>query len=160
MGIRLAPMSASEFLTLYDQRVDDYAENLVRLGDSKPQDSLEKSREELKRLLPQGQETPTHHFEKILSEPGGFRVGDVWFAVEDRPCGKEVFVYWLGIDEPHRRQGYATATLQWLEGVGRREGAHRLSLSVFGYNQEARSLYDRLGFAPMVISLAKSLTPE
>ena len=160
MGIHLAPMSASEFLALYDWRVDDYAKDLVRLGDSKPEDSVEKSREEIKRLLPQGQETPNHHFEKIMSEPGGSRVGDVWFAVEDRPFGKEVFVYWLWIDEPHRRQGYATATLQWLEEMGRREGAHRLSLSVFGYNQEARSLYDRLGFVPTVISLAKSLTPE
>ena len=155
MGVRLVPMKPDEFRAFYDWNLHDYASEMIRADQANPENALEKSREEMVTLLPQGQETPNHHFVKVIHEPGGTRVGEVWYALQTYPAGREMFVYWLGIAEPYRRKGYATAAVHSLEAIASKERVRRVALAVFGNNREAQEFYDRLGFSATTIILVK-----
>jgi len=155
LGVRLVPMKPDEFRAFYDRNVRDYASDMIRADQATPENALEKSEEEMVKLLPQGQETPNHQFLSVISEPGETRAGEVWYALQDYPAGRELFVYWLGIAEPYRRKGYATATVHSLEALAKKEKVRRVALAVFGNNREAQMFYDRLGFSATTIVLVK-----
>lgn len=55
----------------------------------------------------------------------------------------------IGIGDPaYWGQGYGTETTQLMLGYSFRElGLHRISLIVFAYNERARHVYEKLGFA-------------
>ena len=160
MAVHLVPMTPGEFQAFYDWDLHEYARELVRADLWTEEPALERSLAELTRILPQGQATPNHFFQKIISDPAETRVGEVWYALQTYPVGKELFVYWLGIDEPHRRKGYATAALRSLEAIARQERVRRVALAVFGHNREARRLYDQLGFSPTMLFLVKPVESE
>ena len=87
---------------------------------------------------------------------------NVAFAI--RPHGQTALVGWVGfdgIDWPHgstslamgigdpgsRRKGYGEEALRLLLGYGFREmNLHRIELTVFGYNEPAIRLYEKVGF--------------
>jgi len=155
LGVRLAPMTPDEFRAFYDWNLHDYANEMIRAAQASPENALERSLEEMVRLLPQGRETPNHYFRNVISDPGETRVGELWYALQTYPAGKEFFVYWLGIAEPYRRRGYGTAVLRSLETLASNEGVRRVALAVFGNNREAREFYDRLGFVATTLLLVK-----
>ncbi|MFN8373752.1 MAG: GNAT family N-acetyltransferase [Anaerolineae bacterium] len=50
------------------------------------------------------------------------------------------------IDEPYRRRGYGTQTMQAIEAKAREFGAARIGPHVFSHNQGAKTLYEKMGF--------------
>jgi ribosomal protein S18 acetylase RimI-like enzyme len=48
-----------------------------------------------------------------------------------------------------RRLGYGAAVMRAAEHEARRHGASWLGLSVFGVNDQARRLFERLGYRPI-----------
>ena len=157
--VQIAPMTVDEFEAFLKTDIPRYATEHVRAGNWGKDFALERSEAEFKGLLPQGAETPDHHLCKILDEVTGQRVGEVWYAIQRDHGVVQVFVFWIGIEEPYRRHGFATQTFHLLEVTARKEGASRVALSVFGHNQAAHSLYARLGYVPIGISMAKSVAP-
>jgi ribosomal protein S18 acetylase RimI-like enzyme len=59
----------------------------------------------------------------------------------------QAWVYALGVKEPHRRQGVATALMHAAAQEARRRGATRLCLTVEKSNAGAIAFYERLGLA-------------
>ena len=57
----------------------------------------------------------------------------------------EAWVYALGVQVHHRRQGVATALMHTAGDAARRRGATRLCLTVEKTNETAIAFYDRLG---------------
>lgn len=67
------------------------------------------------------------------------------------------FVNNIEIAPEHRRHGYAEAAMTLLEIEARRLGAEEIRLHVFGSNSAARPLYEKLGYYPTDILMAKDL---
>jgi GNAT superfamily N-acetyltransferase len=157
--IRLEPMSAAELAAYLARSIPAYAASHVRTGEWSEAGSLERSRTEHERLLPDGVATADHCLRTIVDATNGRRVGEVWYHVRrdgDRP---QVWIYWIGIDPEFRRRGYAEATFHVVEDEARRLGAVRIALHVFGDNPGARALYSKLGYVATNVVMAKTLGP-
>jgi len=63
----------------------------------------------------------------------------------------------LVIDERHRGQGIGTALLEEAERLARQHGVKRLMIGAIVGNHIARKAYERFGFRPAVMELAKDL---
>ncbi len=56
-----------------------------------------------------------------------------------------------------RRSGVGTALMAWAEHWAREKGANQLELSVWEFNERARTLYERLGYRTITRRMWKSL---
>jgi ribosomal protein S18 acetylase RimI-like enzyme len=82
-------------------------------------------------------------------------VGFAWFVPEDRPFGRVVFIYDIGVDPEHRRRGHAQAALAAIEAFARDHGCVGVQLHVFGANAGARALYRRAGYQETDVTMIK-----
>lgn len=155
--VRLAEMTPSEFDAFRESTARLYADENVRTGGWEAEGALEKARAEVQRLLPEGQSTTGHRFQTIRRGPDDLRVGETWYAYQPCPGGQELFIYWIGVDEAHRRKGYSTAALGFLEAEARHAGAVQMGLHVFGDNLGAQAAYRQFGFEPKNIRMVKPL---
>ena len=149
-------MTPDEFRDFYEASIVDYAQEKVRAGNWSEEESLEKSREEYRQLLPKGMNTPNHHLYAIRDD-GGERVGSLWLAVEERRGRTTGFIYQLYIEEQFRRRGYAAGAMRALEKEARTLGVDTLMLHVFGHNHAAIALYRKLGYDVTNMNMAKKL---
>lgn len=155
--VNLAPMPASEFESFLERLVIEYAADKVRAGNWTPEESVARSRKDCLDLLPQGVDTPGHHLYLIHDDEIGADVGVIWLAEDSRRSAPTGFIYDLSVDERFRRRGYATRGMLALEDKARALGLETLQLHVFGFNHEARALYEKLGYGITNISMAKAL---
>ena len=100
--------------------------------------------EDFAKLLPDGQETKDHHIWTafVSDEP----VGTIWIHVMPDRTPMHAFVYSLDVDPAHQRRGYGQAIMEATIENCRGLGVGTIGLNVFGHNEVARRLYDRLGF--------------
>ena len=149
-------MTVEEFDAWLPVAIAGYAEEHVASGRWSKKEALERSRKEHETLLPDGIRSPRHHLWTLRRKAGGERVGLLWMAVvEDAP--RHAFVYNLEIDPDFRRRGYAEQAMRKLEEEVRRLGLDTIRLHVFGHNAAARPVYEKLGYEPTNIIMAKRL---
>ena len=152
--VALVPMSPADYEPFMEQLIRGYAADHVRTGRWTEAEGLAEARKETQELLPGGQSTPGHFFFTITSDSPQEKVGAVWLALE--PEG--AFVYDIIVFERFRRRGYAEAAMRLLEGVAREKGAQKIALHVFGDNEGARRLYQKLGYSETNVRMAKTLS--
>lgn len=158
--IRLVPMTPEQYREYEERELPLYAADQARAGHWEPAAALELARKQVAELLPNGFETPGHYFRIVVDEASGRRVGETWFGIRKDGGRAEMFVFWIGIDEPHRGRGYGSRTLGAIEEEARRQGIDRIGLNVFAHNPRAHALYLRLGFAPVATLMGKTLGPR
>jgi len=154
--IRLVPMPPEEFDAWLPGSIVEYAAEHVSTGRWSREESLQRSREEYEKLLPQGVNTPGHHLWSIVRSSDAHRVGLLWVGVVEQPK-RHAFVYNIEIDEEFRRRGYAEQAMARLEEEVRRLGLDTIRLHVFGHNRAARPLYEKLGYETTNVLMAKRL---
>ena len=155
--VDLVPMTEEEFHRFRERSVRDYAREGVRTGRWSETEAERQSRAEFAALVPQGRATPDHFFGRLRDPASGEFVGTVWYALRPAPGGRELFLFWLGIDPGYRRRGFARATLEQLAGEAGRIGAVRLALHVFGDNLPAIALYEQAGFRPASVLMTRPI---
>jgi ribosomal protein S18 acetylase RimI-like enzyme len=155
--IRLLPMTQLEFEAFLERDISEYAAEHVKAGNWAPAEALARSRQEHQKLLPQGLSTPNQHLYTIRVQSDGEGVGTLWLAVQPGPSTAIGFVYQLSIAHAHQRQGYGTQAMNEAEAEARRLGCGALSLHVFGHNQAAIGLYQKLGYEVTSLYMAKKL---
>jgi len=155
--IDLVPMTQEEFEPFFERLVLDYAADKVRSGNWTSEESVRRSREECQALLPKGPDTSGQHLYRILDTETGERVGILWLAEDARKSPPIGFIYDLEVAAPYRRRGYATRAMLTLEVKARELGLATVSLHVFGFNYEARALYEKLGYEITNINMSKAL---
>jgi ribosomal protein S18 acetylase RimI-like enzyme len=155
--IALEPMTQDRFDAWLPKAIVEYAHEHVVDGRWSAEEAEEKSREEHQKLLPQGLATPDHHFWTIVRSSDRQAVGLLWVNLMRTPK-PHAFIYNIEIDPGFRRRGYAEAAMLLLEAEARRMGAEAIRLHVFGHNSAARPLYEKLGYRPTNILMAKQLT--
>lgn len=155
--VRLVPMTESEFQAYRKFAVEDYAQEHVRAGNWHPSEALQKAEKEFAQLLPDGVASKKQHLYTIMDDQNGLKVGMIWFAVNDKAPRPFVFIYDFLVYEEFRRRGYGTQTLRALEERVKEMGIDTIRLHVFGYNQAAVDLYQKVGFEMTNINMAKRL---
>ena len=149
-------MTQERFDAWLPRAIVDYAHEHVVDGRWSEEEAEEKSRAEHEELLPQGLATPNHHLWSIVRSSDRQAVGLLWVHVRQTPR-PHAFIYNIEIDPEFRRRGYAEEAMLSLEGEARRLGAETIRLHVFGHNDAARPLYEKLGYHPTNILMAKPL---
>lgn len=156
--VRLIPMTEATFEAYLSVSVGEYAAEKVRAGNWAESEALERSAQSYTELLPNGVATPDNYLFTILA--GETPVGELWFAVRQDGGHRAAFIYDFAINEEHRRQGYAAQALTALEAEVQELGLDRISLHVFGHNQPAISLYQKMGYLATNINMTKRLSAE
>jgi ribosomal protein S18 acetylase RimI-like enzyme len=155
MGVTLRPMSAAEFTAWTEPTIVSYAEDLARANGVPLDVTLLLAKAQFVQMIPAGADTPqTWLF--IVVDDAGAGAGTLWLAAN--PQLESVgFVYDIAIDEAHRGQGLGRAAMLLAEDVLRDAGYRQIQLSVFGFNDGARALYDSLGYDVVATTMAKPL---
>lgn len=152
--IRLEPMDQATYETWHERSVRDYADEKVESGNWLAEDAMERSARAFAELLPDGRRTHGHEIRSMVNDAGE-RVGYAWFAPQERPFGRVVFIYDIAVEPEHRRKGYAQAALGEIESFAREHGYVGVQLHVFGGNSGARELYRRAGFVETDVTMIK-----
>ncbi len=155
----LQPMTEAEFQSFIEPLIVGYAQEHVADGQWTEEEALEKSRKETHALLPAGVATPNHYLFTIANEAQQ-KVGTLWFALQESQGKPAAYVYYVGIDEPLQRRGYASQALHEVENKVRALGGSRISLHVFGSNHAALEMYKKLGYEMTNVLMAKTLDPQ
>lgn len=155
--VRLIPMQEAEYQEYLQISIREYAEEMVQSGNWQPAEALERSTQEFAKYLPDGVATQDHYLYEIEDAALGVKVGMIWLA-RILPGAKPImFIYDCRVDEAYRRKGYGEQALRAAEERAKALGLDTIALHVFGHNQAARALYEKLGYAITNINMAKKL---
>ncbi|AIQ55208.1 GNAT family N-acetyltransferase [Paenibacillus sp. FSL R7-0331] len=157
MMIKLVRMDEPAFQFFLQQATRDYAEDKVRIGAWDQETAMKLSQEEMTRFLPQGLYTEGAYLYSIVEEETGTQAGYIWFNVNRGRQGKEAFIYDFYIFEPYQRNGYGSGALALLDDEARSMGVTQIGLHVFGDNERALKLYQKMGYGITDISMSKKL---
>ena len=152
--IRLEPMDEATFQAWREASIRDYAAEKVEAGNWLADEAPQRARAEFEALLPEGRDTVGHEV-RAMVDADGRRVGQAWFAFEERPFGRVIYIYDIAVDPAHRRRGYALAALAEIEGFAREHACVGVQLHVFGGNEGARVLYRRAGYLETNVTMLK-----
>ena len=152
---KLVPMTQPEFDAFLERLIPDYAADNVRAGYWSEEEALEKSRKQTMSLLPDGLQTKDHYLYTLYE--GDNAVGMIWLRAElDRPI-KSGFIFDVEIKEEFRGKGYGKQAMLLIEEKARELGVKRMGLHVFGYNNVAKNLYERIGYKVSSMNMLKDL---
>ena len=157
MTIIFQEMSQNSFLGYKENLIRGYAQEKVKAGTWLEEESLQKAIETTERLLPQGINTPNHHMLDIVLADSNEKIGMSWLHFDNERLQKEAFIYDFFIEKDNRDKGFGTAALNALEEYVRALGAKKLSLHVFGHNERAVHLYQKVNFQITDLVMSKEL---
>jgi ribosomal protein S18 acetylase RimI-like enzyme len=120
--------------------------------------SEDKAARELDGLLPDGSATRGHYLYLVRDVTVPADVGMLWVSPRDSGAGRSLWIYDIVVHEMFRRRGYASRILHLVEDKARELGAAKVELHDFGHNQGARALYEKLGYTPTSIVMAKPVS--
>lgn len=147
---RLDKMNSSEFERYLSYAIKNYADEHVKAGNWDEQEAISKATKEFEVLLPEGEKTANNKLFTIRDEDQ--EVGMIWLA--QRPNQKG-FIYDINIWEGNQGHGYGKQAMKEIEIVARKLGLKSIGLHVFGHNQVARNLYEKLGYIETDIIMEK-----
>jgi RimJ/RimL family protein N-acetyltransferase len=158
--LRLIPMTEADYLAYLETAVTEYAHEHVQSGRWSAEEAPALAAQEYQQLLPEGIATPDHYLYMLHDDATDSDVGRLWFAIRQEAGKRSAFVYDVHIFPAMQRRGYATQAFHALEQQAQALGLAQISLHVFGHNHAARALYEKLGFAPTNIIMAKPLKQD
>ncbi len=156
--VKLVEIDDADFQAWKQTAITEYFAERIRAGND-DSDSPERSRNEFESLLPYGKLTRNNYICSIVDEKQADRkVGVLWYAVDTPDLARDaLFVYDIRIDKDMRGKGYGKTTMLLLEKKTKELGKKRIALHVFAHNERARRLYEKLGYRPTNIVMAKEL---
>lgn len=154
-SVYLIPMSAEQFVAYRVAGEQSYAESISASALMPVSEARVKATEDFSRLLPDGRDTEGQHF--WMAFDGDQEVGMLWLALTEKSDGLHAFGYDFLVPEELRRQGYGRAIMVATEQLCREKGVVSVGLSVFGFNDGARALYEEMGFEVTMLQMTKRL---
>ena len=145
MSVTLRPMTDAEYADWHEDAVATYAQEFVSSGILAEEQAQERAEKDFSELLPDGLSTENHLLWSARDDQGTV-VGTVWVALMPERKPPHSFVYSLDVNADQRRKGYGQAIMEAAMQECRDRGIGSMGLNVFGHNDTARRLYERLGF--------------
>jgi ribosomal protein S18 acetylase RimI-like enzyme len=153
--VTLVEMDETSFRGYIGHLVRDYAADKVQAGVWSVDEAEDRAVKELEALLPDGTLTRDHNLYLVRDASVPADVGMLWVSLRDTGAGRSLWIYDIIVHERFRRRGYASLILLLVEDKARQLGASKVELHVFGHNQGACALYEKLGYIPTSIVMAK-----
>ena len=151
----LRSMSVAEFEAWRETSIESYANDVAQATGRDPALVVAQAADQFRELLPDGLDTQRTWIMRVL-DSGGSDVGFLWIGPHPDGADK-AYVYDIAIDENQRGRGLGRATMIAAEGICRDAGVAEIGLSVFGFNNTARTLYDSLGYRVVATRMTKRL---
>ncbi len=156
--LRLVPMTEAEFDGFMELSMRDQAEGHVQAGTWRADEADAQIRELRAQFLPDGLDTPNHHFFTLAEGEAGAKVGGLWFTVIEQEGERQVFVVDIQVYDAYRRRGFGTQAFRLMEGLVRELGITTVALHVFQHNHPARAMYEKLGYTGSGAMMSKDLS--
>jgi ribosomal protein S18 acetylase RimI-like enzyme len=156
MAITLVPMTPAEYEDWKAAGIAGYAQEFVDSSILSPEEARKRAEEDYRSLLPDGLDTENHLIWSAQDESGR-AVGSIWVALLPERTPPHSFVYSLDVNADQRRKGYGRAIMEAAMQECRARGIGSMGLNVFGHNDTARRLYERLGFTVSSTSMRVDL---
>ena len=148
--VRLEPIQQEDFDRFLERGIREYAEDHVRNGNWPAEGSIERSRKEFERLLPDGIHSKDQYLWSIVDEASN-NIGVLWVQIKE---GK-AFIFDFIIDEAFRGKGYGKQALAAMDEKLKSIDVQSVALHVFGDNVVAQELYKKMGFEITGIHMRK-----
>lgn len=142
--VRLEPMTAAQYAEFLQVILPPYIAARSAADHISPAAAERFARDQHARLLPEGQQTPGHHFHSMVADDAIEPVGGVWYHLDGEKG--QAFLYNITVFPAWRRRGYATAALSLVEEAVRSAGCAVLALNVFAENTGAAEMYRQAGY--------------
>lgn len=149
---KISPKSEKSVDSYFSLFWEKYCAELIESGVSESA-AVQEVKETKNSIFTDDTLNPQNKLFDVINE--GIFVGDLWLVAKEN--GKW-WIYDLEITGPNRAQGLGRKTLQEAEIYAKRNGCKELRLSVFGFNDVAKHLYDSLGYQTTRIQMKKDLT--
>src|SRR5699024_11077698 len=91
-----------------------------------------------------GSATKGHFLFTILHEEEP--IGNLWLYVRSKNQEKRAFIYDIKLHEAQRGMGLGERTMEALDEYAKSKGIKQIRLHVFGHNQPAKALYEKMGY--------------
>lgn len=153
--VRLIPMTTEQYDAWAVHSTAAYAENLARATARTLAAARLRARAIFQQLMPDGLETEGTSLLVVVDEDDT-PVGTLWLGPHPAKDGA-AYVWDLEIAEGHRHRGLGRAAMLAAEQYLLDAGHTEVGLSVFGFNEPARRLYDSLGYGVVVTEMLKDL---
>lgn len=152
--MKLLPMTQDIYPIYLKQAIKDFAEDKVQAKTWNKEEALALSKASFRSLLPEGLATKGHYLLTITLADQA--IGYTWIYFESENT-EEAFVYDFLLVEDYRGKGYGQEAMQAIKVFCSQLGATKLSLHVFGHNQRALHVYEKVGFQITDYSLSVDL---
>lgn len=156
MSVCALPMTQTEFTAYHGEALLDLARALSEARDLSKEDALREATKSFDSLFPGGRVDSPDQFISYL-HAGEARVGVLHFGIRRDRSAPYIYLWDIKIDPAQWGKGYGEAALRQLEAETRRLGLKEIRLNVFGHNQPARALYEKVGYRPESLILTKSI---
>ncbi|MBI4196962.1 MAG: GNAT family N-acetyltransferase [Deltaproteobacteria bacterium] len=158
MKIEFKAMGAKEFREFVHDSIQRSSVHLKEDRGQLDQEALKEAEGHIRRILPRGQETPSHFLFSLLENATQKKVGSIWYGVIQEGAEWQGYLYEIFIEEPFRNKGYASDALRMMEEELKKIGIKKIGLHLFSDNIKALQLYRQLGYREKVLTLFKELT--
>ncbi|WP_157800344.1 GNAT family N-acetyltransferase [Sporolactobacillus pectinivorans] len=153
---RMIKMNEEDFEPYMKKMVREYADEKQKAGTWPADEALKKAQEEIKRLLPDGYQTPGHYFLTLLNSSGE-KIGLFWLNYALNEPSRRAFIYDFEIFEPYRNGGFGQSALDGLFEYCKTASLKEIRLHVFAHNDRAIHVYRKLGFRATDMMMTKQL---
>lgn len=155
MALELRKMTADELERYLQTSIPAYAEDKMRNESIPKADALILAKNSFDSLLPEGVETKDHYLFSVFTDTS--RIGVLWFARKNNYGRSFAWIYDIILDEAFRGRGFGKELMTALEGEVKKQNLTSIALHVFGSNDRARSLYEKMGYLTTNYTMKKDL---
>lgn len=156
MPLRLVEMDADDFARRRPPLVANYARAITTARRLTPAAAAAEAERDVAERLPRGPATRGELLRKALLD--GTEVGWIWVSLPGPGGPDPAWISDVEVDPEFRSRGYAHAIITAAEAELVALGVPALGLNVFGDNDTARRLYERLGFEVTAEQRSRALT--
>lgn len=151
-------MTEEEFRPFINAQIIDYAHENVEAGYWAEEESVEKSKKEIERLLPDGLKTKDHYIFSFVNQESKAHVGALWIYVAEKKKLKSAFIYYVEIFESYRGKGLSKQVSALLDQWCVDKGILKVGIHVFAKNTVARNIYKKIGYEDINYNMSKEFS--
>ena len=144
--IQLRKMTEKEFQEYVLYSNEHHAVSLQNEKGVTKEEAYTETEKGLKRMLPNGKETPDNYLMVIQRQEDSAIVGYMWYIYNHRREDTYLFLCDFHVLEEERRKGYAEEALSKMDETARQLSCRKCVLFVSNENVRAKKLYEKCGY--------------
>jgi ribosomal protein S18 acetylase RimI-like enzyme len=150
--LELKFMNQIDYETYLERAIPKIAIEYVESGVCSREQSMDYAKAIINDVLKDGLETKDQFLFQVLKD--GVSIGILWYG---KRTEHEAFIYDIELDEAYRGKGLGKQVMLLAENHAKQNGYTKMTLHVFGHNQTAISLYQKMGYITFSMHMSKEI---